>query len=68
MDLCVIGLDWAIDSATLCVPGLGNDVIIRLLPLLPEHRGRARQKPSVQTGKKQGTVHNLFVFDKRFFI
>lgn len=36
--------------------------------LLPEHRGRARQKPSVQTGKKQGTVHNLFVFDKKLFL
>lgn len=35
--------------------------------LLPEQRGRARQKPSVQTGKKQGTVHNLFVFDRKLF-
>lgn len=34
---------------------------------LPEQRGRARQKPSVQTGKKQGTVHNLFVFDRKLF-
>lgn len=37
---------------------------------LPEQRGRARLKPSIQTGKKkQGTVHNLFVFDgKPFYV
>ncbi len=35
----------------------------------PEQRGMARLKPSVQTGKKQGTIHNLFVFDgKPFYV